>query len=193
MGTGSTTCIGPSHSAPPAPRAAADQARPGGGHDVPVSGPGLHPHEGEAWSALRAVLAGFSRSLSNHLQHTVRLSYFEYEILETLSASPRSVCRLGDLAAACHSSLSTLSRAVSRLESRNLVTRQLDPVNGRHVVCELTRAGSEVLGAGATGHIAQLRRLVFDALTDQQVGQLAEICTELGRTLAAESARDEGR
>jgi DNA-binding MarR family transcriptional regulator len=153
--------------------------------------PSLDHREGVAWTALRAVLAAFPRSLSAQLQRAVGLSFFEYEILESLAACPDSSCRLGDLAVACHTSLSTLSRAVSRLESRELVTRRLDPVNGRYVVCELATSGSDVLATGVPGHVAQLRRLVFDALTEAQVGQLADICRVLGRTLAAEATHEE--
>jgi DNA-binding MarR family transcriptional regulator len=78
---------------------------------------------------------------------------------------------------------------VTRLESRELVTRRLDPINGRYVVCELTESGSQLLRTGSYEHLGQLRRLMFDALTETQVQQLTEICTALGHTLAAEARR----
>jgi DNA-binding MarR family transcriptional regulator len=189
MRTVMTTCIDIPHSSPPAARVATEEAGAHQGLEA-ARGPVLYAHEREAWNALRAVLLSFPRNLSAHLQGVIGLSHFEFEILETLERSTRSTRRLGDLAAACHSSLSTLSRAVSRLESRELVTRRMDPVNGRYVVCQLTETGSDILHAGLPEHIAQLRRLIFDALADDQISQLTDICTVLGETLSAEPTNE---
>ncbi len=50
----------------------------------------------------------------------------------------------------------------------------------RREFAELTPTGHEVLEETAPGHVAEVRRRVFDQLDDEEVAQLRAIATKLG-------------
>ncbi len=76
-----------------------------------------------------------------------------------------------------------LSHAVTSLEQRGWVTRQPCPDDKRGQIAHLTDAGMDVLRAAAPGHVAEVRRLVFDHLTDDDVTRLRDITAKLLPTL----------
>ena len=88
------------------------------------------------------------------------------------------------LAGYANSSLSRLSRAVLRLETRGWVNRTPDPADGRYTLAMLTEAGAGEVGDATPGHVATVRRLVLDPLTAAQ--QAAT------RDQPADPARDQG-
>ena len=63
------------------------------------------------------------------------------------------------------------------------MTRRLDPENGRFTLAVLTDAGWDRVAATAPGHVAEVRRVVFDPLTKAQVRQLKEIATRIGQVV----------
>ena len=79
------------------------------------------------------------------------------------------------LADASTSSKSRLSHAVARLEERGWVERPACPTDRRGQIARLTDAGFAALDAAAPEHVDQVRRMVFDRLTPEQVEQLAAI------------------
>jgi DNA-binding MarR family transcriptional regulator len=64
---------------------------------------------------------------------------------------------------------------VSRLEDRGVVERFPCPEDRRATDARLTEAGWAKVQAAAPGHVATVRSLVIDALTDDQVDQLIDI------------------
>ncbi len=98
-----------------------------------------------------------------------------YEILVHLSEAPDRALRMSQLAAASTFSKSRLSHAVSRLEERGLVVRMDCQTDRRGQIAQLTDEGYAVLEAAAPGHVDQVRHLLIDALTPEQVAQLGEI------------------
>jgi DNA-binding MarR family transcriptional regulator len=55
------------------------------------------------------------------------------------------------------------------------VRRREDPADGRGQPAELTEVGMELMAKAAPGHVTAVRRVVFDALSPEQVEQLATI------------------
>jgi DNA-binding MarR family transcriptional regulator len=70
---------------------------------------------------------------------------------------------------------SRLSHAVARLESEGWVRRERHPDDRRTTIAQLTDEGMAVVKAAAPGHVAEVRRILFDVLTPQQVRALTEI------------------
>ncbi|MEV3910678.1 hypothetical protein [Streptomyces canus] len=58
-----------------------------------------------------------------------------------------------------------------------------DPADGRGRLAVLTDEGMTLLEQAAPGHVEAVRRAVFDALSREQVRQLAEIGEAIGEAL----------
>jgi hypothetical protein len=61
--------------------------------------------------------------------------------------------------------------------------------DGRGYSAVLTDAGYDMIVATAPGHVEEVRRLVFDALTPEQVQALDTICAAIVASLEAAGAR----
>jgi DNA-binding MarR family transcriptional regulator len=135
----------------------------------------LSPGERGAWQVLAEVMVRALAALDSQLQRDSGLSHFEYGILAGLSEAPDRTLQMSLLAGTANGSLSRLSHAVKRLEDRGWVRRAPSPGDGRLTEAILTDAGWEKVVASAPGHVTQVRRLVFDVLTAEQLEQLRGI------------------
>ncbi|HEX2575128.1 MAG TPA: MarR family winged helix-turn-helix transcriptional regulator [Aquihabitans sp.] len=153
----------------------------------PEAGPRwLDDQELSAWLELTAMLSWLPDALDAQLQRDAGLSHFEYQVMAMLSMSPGRTRRMKEVAALANGSLTRLSRTVDRLEARGWVTRRPDPEDGRSTLAVLTDAGWDKIVDTAPGHVAEVRRLVFDPLTRGQVGQLHEIARRVRRVVHPE-------
>ena len=75
---------------------------------------------------------------------------------------------------------------VDRLDNRGWVCRRPDPSDGRSTLAVLTDAGWDKVVETAPGHVAEVRRLIFDQLTKGQVRQLQDIGSRVLRAIGAE-------
>jgi DNA-binding MarR family transcriptional regulator len=142
----------------------------------------LSDDELQAWVRLIAVVELLPGQLEQQLRRDSGLTHFEYYVMAMLSEAPERRLRMTTLAARANATLSRLSHVVSRLEARGLVERAPCAEDGRATNAVLTAAGWDVAVGAAPGHVENVRRLVMDALSDEQVGQLREIAgAVLGR------------
>ncbi|KQQ00041.1 MULTISPECIES: MarR family winged helix-turn-helix transcriptional regulator [unclassified Rathayibacter] len=137
----------------------------------------------ETWSALATVLEWLPPALDADLVRDVELTHFEYGILYALAAAPDGALRMSTLADFANSSLSRLSRAVSRLESRGRARRSPDPTDGRSTLAVLTDDGRDLLERATPTHERAVRALVLDPLTATQRRQLGEIALRIQRAV----------
>lgn len=135
----------------------------------------LSPDDLETWSSLATLLEWLPSALDAQLQRDAALTHFEYGILYALSRAEDGRLRMSTLAGYAHSSLSRLSRAATRLESRGYLRRETDPADGRYTLAILTDAGAEVRRAAGPGHVDLVRRAVLDRLTAAQQKHLRTI------------------
>jgi DNA-binding MarR family transcriptional regulator len=135
----------------------------------------LSQDEQHAWRAFVAACGMFFTAIDSQLQRDAGMPHAYYEILVRLSEAPGRALRMSQLAAAATASKSRASHAVARLEERGWVRRAECPTDRRGQVAELTDEGFEALRAAAPGHVEQVRRVLFDTLTPEQVGQLRAI------------------
>lgn len=136
---------------------------------------GLSSGELTIWASLATLLERLPTALDAQLQRDSGLTHFEHGILFALHSAPERTLRLSVLAAYASCTLSRLSRAVSRLETKGWVRREIDPSDGRFTLGILTDAGAQVVAESTPAHQALIRRLVFDTLTDAQARQLGVI------------------
>ncbi|RBY81113.1 MarR family transcriptional regulator [Blastococcus sp. TF02-09] len=141
-----------------------------------AAGPGAFTDdELRTWSGLATVLEWLPPLLDAQLQRDAGLTHFEYGVLYALSTAPERTLRLSVLAGYANSSLTRLSRAVTRLEQRQWVRRATDPTDGRYTLATLTDLGQDTVEQAMPGHVATVRQLVLSPLTAAQRRQLVDI------------------
>ncbi len=139
----------------------------------------LDAEEQQTWRQLSTMILRLQPVLSAQLQREFGISHFEYLIMACLSETPGSMLRMSVLATITGSSLPRLSQAVGRLEKRGWVSRQPDAEDSRYTLAVLTSAGLRQLQEAAPSHVAAVRELVFDRLTQAQARQLGTICQRI--------------
>lgn len=148
----------------------------------------LNSEESEAWLALARTLMRLPAALDTQLQRDQGITHFEYQVLAGLSMSPEHNLRMSELALFADGSLSRLSHVVKRLEQRGWVYRTPDPDDGRYTRAFLTDDGRQKVVEAAPGHVAEVRRLVFDPLTKAQQKQLRDIGRRITNAIGPEDA-----
>jgi DNA-binding MarR family transcriptional regulator len=143
----------------------------------------LTSSERDAWMNLAQLLMLLPTALDQQLREDAGIPHAYYQILVALSSQPERAIRMSQLARLSGTTTTRLSHAVSSLEQRGWVTRQPCPDDKRGQIAHLTDAGMDVLRAAAPGHVAEVRRLVFDHLTTDDVTRLRDITAKLLPTL----------
>ena len=139
----------------------------------------LDADEQKAWRAWLYSTQLLQDLLDRELVHQTGIAHAYYEILVALSEAPDRMMRMSELADRCLSSRSRLSHAVSRLEERGWVRRQVCVEDGRGQLAVLTDEGFAALQAAAPVHVESVRTHLFDQLSPEQVAAMRD----LGETL----------
>ena len=124
------------------------------------------------WLTLNARLSG---TLQRELQNDAGLSMSDYEVLVHLTDSPEGRVRVTDLARLLQWERSRVSHHVTRMERRRLVQRVECADDGRGAFIVITPQGRAAIEQAAPGHVNTVRRLVFDALSPEEVNAFATI------------------
>ncbi|MEU7050224.1 MarR family winged helix-turn-helix transcriptional regulator [Streptomyces eurythermus] len=148
----------------------------------------LTPEEQRAWRAYIAASRLLEDAIDRQLQQVGGMPHLFYSVLAGLSDAPGRRLRMTDLAEALKITRSRLTYVVNRLERDGLVRRENCAADRRASLAVLTDEGMAVLERTAPGHVETVRSLLFDRLTEEQVGQLEEICTGIARGLQGEGA-----
>ena len=135
----------------------------------------LSEEEQKVWRAFLTAMRLLIDELDRELQRDADMPHTYYEILVALSEAPNRTLRMNQLADVCQSSRSRLSHAVARLEEAGWVRREACATDKRGALAVMTDKGFAAIEAAAPGHVAAVRRSVFDVLTTEQVRQLGEI------------------
>ncbi|NEC68838.1 MarR family winged helix-turn-helix transcriptional regulator [Streptomyces sp. SID9727] len=140
----------------------------------------------ETWTALATVLEWLPAALDAQLQRDAELTHFEYGVMFALADADNRTLRMSTLAGYSNSSLSRLSRAAARLETKGWLRRAPDPADGRYTLATLTDAGTQKVGQAAPGHVETVNKLVFDPLTQAQTRQLLAISRRIMKAIRTE-------
>lgn len=143
----------------------------------------LDENQQAVWQDLLTVVIALPTLLDRQLERDAGTSNFEYSVLARLSMAEDLTIRLGDLAAQCNSSQPRLSKVMVRFEQRQWVTRRPDPGNGRYTLATLTEAGLQKVVDSAPGHVARVRELVFDPLSEAQQRDLGAALALISTTV----------
>ncbi|MCI2239561.1 MarR family transcriptional regulator [Kineococcus sp. TRM81007] len=135
----------------------------------------LDADERRAWLKLAAVVTLLPAALDSQLQRDADLTLTGYMVLAMLSESSHGRLRMSEVAARTNSSAPRVSHVVRKLEERGWVRREADPADGRGQFAVLTAEGRDKIDGTAPGHVEAVRRLVFDALEDEDVAALEQL------------------
>jgi DNA-binding MarR family transcriptional regulator len=145
----------------------------------------LNHREWSAWLQLVGTFTLLPAALDSQLQREAGMTHFEFEVMVALSRQPDRRLQLKDLALVANGSLSRLSHVISRLEGRGWVRRKSGS-KGRATYAELTEKGHQKLMATGPIHLGEVRRLVFDVLTPDEVKALKQATSRINAGLLGE-------
>ena len=143
----------------------------------------LNETEQAAWrgwiDASRRVLAATDRQLKDD----AGLTTDDYEVFVRLSESDDHRLRMSDLASSVTNSPSRLSQRIDRLSRNGFVERVRCVEDARVWWVELTAAGRAKLESTAPGHVAEVRDVFVNRLTDDEIRFLADVLPRLADSL----------
>ncbi|MFJ5275012.1 MarR family winged helix-turn-helix transcriptional regulator [Streptomyces sp. NPDC088358] len=134
----------------------------------------LAPAELASWMSVVRLITRLPWALDAQLQRDAELSMVEYMAMAMLAEAPERTLRMSVLAERTSSSLSRLSHLVKRLESRGYLRREPDPSDGRFTNAILLPDGMRKLESAAPEHVAYVRHLVVDNLSNERLRRLGQ-------------------
>ena len=134
----------------------------------------LTPSQLSSWLSVVRMFTRLPWAIDTQLQRDADLSMVEYMSMAILAKEPNRTLRMSDLAEETSVSLSRLSHLIKRLENRGYVRREPDPTDGRFTNAILMDKGMRKLESAAPGHVAHVRRLVIDNLSDERLRRLGQ-------------------
>lgn len=147
----------------------------------------LSTEELEIWASVATLIERLPTALDAQLQRDSGLTHFEHGILFALDTALDRSLRLSVLAGYASCTLSRLSRAITRLESKGWVRRAVDPDDGRFTLGVLTADGHEKVAQATPGHHALVQQLVFESITAAQARQLSTISRRISSAIGPDS------
>ncbi len=127
----------------------------------------LDEREARLWRTWLRVNAEIGVVLQRRLQRS-GMSIADYEVLVHLTDQAEARLRISDLADLLHWERSRLSHQLSRMEKRDLVQRSECVEDGRGALIALTTAGRSAIESVAPDHVAAVRGMVFDVLSEDE-------------------------
>jgi DNA-binding MarR family transcriptional regulator len=147
----------------------------------------LDERELAAWRGLLRVHASLSKALDTQLEREHGLPLTSYEVLLYLADAEGQKMRMCDLASSVILSRSGLTRLVDRLERDGLLVRESCASDARGAFAKLTPAGHEKLAAARATHLAGVRSLFLEHLTEDDLDVLGSVWTRVLPGAAAAS------
>ena len=135
----------------------------------------LTAEEQRVWRRWLTLNAQLSATLQRELQDDAGLSTQDYEVLVHLTDNAEGRMRVTDLARLMQWERSRVSHHVTRMERRHLVQRVECAEDGRGAFVVITPQGRAAIEQAAPSHVNTVRRLVFDALSPEEVDSFGAI------------------
>ena len=145
----------------------------------------LTEEEQRAWRGLLRMTSQLNARANRLLQDEYGISLADYEVLVALSEAPEGRLRVFEVADALAWEQSRVSHQLARMQRRGLITREGCATDARGAFAVLTTVGRATIERAAPAHVEQVRQLVFDELSHEQVSALTEITTRVLDRLAA--------
>lgn len=145
----------------------------------------LTEEEQRAWRGLLRMTSQLNARMNRQLLQDYGVSLADYDVLVVLSEAPEGRLRVFEVADALAWEQSRVSHQLARMQRRGLITREGCATDARGAFAVLTTVGRATIERAAPAHVEQVRQLVFDELSHEQVSALTEITTRVLDRLAA--------
>ena len=135
----------------------------------------LAPEHLEPWMSLVALITVLPAHLDSQLTRDSGITHFDYMVMSMLAEAPDRTLRITELAARTNGTLSRMSHVLDKLEKRELIKRVACSEDARAKNAVLTREGLATWLDSAPKHLAEVRRVVTENLSAEQLQQLRAI------------------
>ena len=108
------------------------------------------------------------------------LTQAEYDVLLTVTRGDEHAARLRDVTANMLISQPSVSRLVDRMVARDLISKCVDPLDGRGAIVRATERGAAAFRRLATVHGRSIAERM-SVLSDDELAQLHDLTTKLRR------------
>lgn len=152
----------------------------------------LNDDEKALWRDYLAVQGRLHLEIQRDLKRSSSLTEPEFEVLVYLSEADGPL-RMTALAEALQWERSRLSHQVTRMVKRGLVQRTSCPDDGRGAFVSATEDGMREIEKAAPDHVATVRRVFLDRLSERDARELARLLAVVrGATGAEANGRSDG-
>jgi DNA-binding MarR family transcriptional regulator len=150
----------------------------------------LDDRQQQVWQAYLHLNQHLYATLEQQLVRDSGLSGSDYKVLHPLSEAPGGLLRARELCTEIGWDRSRLSHHLSRMEKRGLVAREECAEDGRGLMVRLTDAGREAIEGAAPQHAENVRRYLFDLVSDEELGTLAAVFERVLENLTRENPKE---
>jgi len=151
--------------------------------DTPAEPRWLSDTEQHAWRSFLRMQAQLTTRLGRELQAESDLSIADYDVLVHLTDLEGGRRRILELARELDWEKSRMSHHLARMAKRGLIAREECEADGRGAFIAITPQGQAAIEAAAPRHVETVRRLVFDALSPEQVEALGAVSDRILKQL----------
>lgn len=147
----------------------------------------LNPRQLGAYFVLMEAVSLLEHRFEQQVRAEGGISFVQFQVLAHLNGAdgPRTMTQLADSVVY---SRSGLTYQAGLLEKAGLITRTTSPDDERATLVAITDAGRALLGRVMPGH-AEITRLLFDRLTDDDVQRLDDMMTRVRDHMRAQPPR----
>jgi len=135
----------------------------------------LTKREARIWQSYRDVRKELQAAFHLQLSREEGISAADYAVMVPLSEAPEGQLRTKDLGIALGWDRSRTSHQVTRMVKRGLVARDFCDDDARGSIVRLTPTGRTVIERAAPNHVALVRQLFFDPLSDDELDALGAV------------------
>lgn len=150
--------------------------------------PGLDIAEQKSWENFLAAAIHVYAALNGRLVDAHRLSLGDVNLLQILSNSPDGSARMGDLATALPSPPTRVTRRIRRLETQELVRRDVSPDDRRGVIATITDKGRMVVDQAMVTYAREVRKVFLAQMSQAQVTAMEDRCRRIAKAVKQSEA-----
>ena len=151
----------------------------------------LEPRQLQAYFVLLEAVSLLQHSVEQHLRAEGDISYVQFQLLGRLEDAPGPLT-MTQLADGVVYSRSGLTYQAGLLEKAGLISRAPSPDDERATLVTLTDNGRALFRKVLPGHVRLAHALLFDPLTDDDVGRLGDIMTRVRDHMRTQPPRSAG-